>query len=186
MRICQGERCLEVARGDITAQDTDAVVNAANKALAPGGGVAGAIHRAAGPELWEATRPLGGCETGEARITPGFQLPADYVIHTVGPVYGEDEPAADLLARSYRASLELADAYRLTSVAFPALSTGAFGYPVEEAAGIAAATLMDALPRLDHVRTARMVLRGQRDFDVHADAAREVAESRGWTVETEG
>ncbi|MEF8792686.1 macro domain-containing protein [Thiohalorhabdus sp.] len=182
MRICLEDRCLEITRGDITAQQTDAVINAANKALAPGGGVAGAIHRAAGPKLWEACRPLGGCDTGEAKITKGFQLPADHIIHTVGPVYGEDESAAELLARSYRASLHLADDYQLGSVAFPALSTGAFGYPLEEAATIAVPTLMATLPQLAHVRTARLVLRGQRDFDVHAQIAREEAEASEWAV----
>jgi len=182
MRICRDHRCLVIARGDITAQETDAVVNAANQALAPGGGVAGAIHRAAGPELWEACRPLGGCATGEAKITPGFALPAAHVIHTVGPVYGEDEPADELLARCYRASLELADRHGLASVAFPALSTGAFGYPVGEAAAIAVRTLLEALPGLEHVNTARLVLRGQRDFEVHRDAARRVAAELGWRV----
>ena len=183
VRICRQGQCLEICRGDITAQVTDAVVNAANKALAPGGGVAGAIHRAAGPELWEACRPLGGCKTGEAKITPGFQLPAGHVIHTVGPVYGEDEPADRLLARSYRASLELADERGLASVAFPALSTGAFGYPVGEAAAIAVGTLLETLPELASVRTVRIVLRGQRDFDVHLQAARREAQARGWEVE---
>jgi O-acetyl-ADP-ribose deacetylase (regulator of RNase III) len=123
---------------------------------------------------------LGGCETGEAKITPGFQLPARYVIHTVGPVYGEDEPAADLLAQSYRASLELAEGEGLTSVAFPALSTGAFGFPVGEAAEIAARTLMTTLAELSSVTLARLVLRGQRDFDVHLAAARKVAGEAGW------
>jgi O-acetyl-ADP-ribose deacetylase (regulator of RNase III) len=186
MRICSEDRCLEIARGDITAQTTDAVVNAANKALAPGGGVAGAIHRAAGPELWEACRPLGGCETGEAKITPGFQLPAAHVIHTVGPVYGEDEPAAELLAAAYRSSLAVADAEGLGSVAFPALSTGAFGYPLGEAAGIAVRTLMTALSEQAHVRLARLVLRGQRDYDVHAEAARRLAAELGWSVAESG
>lgn len=183
MRFCRARRCLEIVRGDITAQTTDAVVNAANKALAPGGGVAGAIHRAAGEELWEACRPLGGCDTGEAKITPGFQLPAAHVIHTVGPVYGEDEPAADLLAQAYRASLELADREGLASVAFPALSTGAFGFPVGEAAEIAARTLMTTLPELTRVEMARLVLRGQRDFDVHLQAARKTAQELAWVEE---
>lgn len=185
MRIFRDHRCLEVERGDITAQQVDAVVNAANKALAPGGGVAGAIHRSAGPELWEACRPLGGCETGEAKITPGFQLPAAYVIHTVGPVYGEDEPGAELLAQCYRASLELAEERGLASVAFPALSTGAFGYPVGEAAEIAVRTLLTTLPVLAAVTTARLVLRGQRDYDVHRETARRLAGEMGWSVERE-
>ena len=184
MRFCREQRCLEIVRGDITAQTTDAVVNAANKALAPGGGVAGAIHRAAGEELWEACRPLGGCDTGEAKITPGFQLPAAHVIHTVGPVYGQDEPAAELLAQSYRASLELADREGLGSVAFPALATGAFGYPPGEAAEIAARTLIATLPELNSVELARLVLRGQRDFEVHLQAARKVAGEAGWMAQS--
>ncbi len=183
MRICREGRCLEIVRGDITAQEVDAVVNAANKALAPGGGVAGAIHRAAGPELWEECRGLGGCATGEAKISGGYQLPARHVIHTVGPVYGEDEPAADLLAAAYRNSLQVADANGLTSVAFPALSTGAFGFPLEEATQVAVATLLDTLPGLSAVSTARMVLRGQGDLDVHREIARRLAGERGWSVE---
>jgi len=186
MRICRTHQCLEIVRGDITKQDTDAVVNAANKALAPGGGVAGAIHRAAGPELWEACRPLGGCNTGEAKITPGFQLPAGHVIHTVGPVYGEDEPAAELLAQSYRTSLELADSHHLRSVAFPALSTGAFGYPSEEAAEVAVGTIMDTLPGLASVATVRMVLRGPRDHELHTRVAERLAGEQGWSLEGQG
>lgn len=183
MRACQGDRCLEVVRGDITAQELDAVVNAANKELAPGGGVAGAIHRAAGPGLWEECQPLGGCETGEAKITGGHELPADYVVHTVGPVYGQDEPAADLLAASYRNSLRLADEHGLHSIAFPALSTGAFGYPMAEATEVALGVLLDELPARQDLTLARMVLRGERDYALHRDAARRLAEERGWTLE---
>ncbi|KPV40088.1 hypothetical protein AN478_07985 [Thiohalorhabdus denitrificans] len=186
MRFCQGERCVEIVRGDITDQDTDAVVNAANKALAPGGGVAGAIHRAAGPELWEESSQLGGCATGEAKITGGYQLPAHHVIHTVGPVYGEDPEPAALLRRSYVNSLRLADEHGLRSVAFPALSTGAFGYPMEEAADIALHSLMETLPDLGSVRLVRMVLRGERDQRVHVGAAQHAAEELGWEAEKEG
>lgn len=185
MRVCQNGRCLEIVRGDITQQEVDAVVNAANKALAPGGGVAGAIHRVAGPELWEECQGLGGCETGEAKISGGYQLPAKYVIHTVGPVYGEDEPAGELLSAAYRNSLELAEAHGLESVAFPALSTGAFGFPPGEAARVALTTLLDILPGLGTVRSVRMVLRGQEDHDLHRQTARELAKQRGWTLEEE-
>lgn len=180
MRYEKDDRALEVLRGDITRQELDAVVNAANARLAPGGGVAGAIHRAAGPELWAACEPLGGCRTGEARITDGFRLPARWIVHTVGPVYGQDEPAADLLAASYRNSLAVADDAGASSIAFPALSTGAFGYPLEDAAEIALATLLDALPVQRSLMLARMVLFGERDEGVHAEALSRLAETRGW------
>lgn len=129
---------IEVWQGDITTLQVDAIVNAANSSLLGGGGVDGAIHRAAGPELVAHCRTLGGCPTGDARITPGFGLPADYVIHTVGPVWrgGEhDEP--ELLAACYRNSLLLAERQGLRSVAFPAISCGIYGYPHEAAASIA-------------------------------------------------
>ncbi len=183
MRICRNQRCLELIRGDITRQGTDAVVNAANKALAPGGGVAGAIHRMAGEGLWQECRPLGGCDTGEAKITGGHQLPAAYIIHTVGPVYGEDEPADELLAQCYRESLKRAEERSLASVAFPALSTGAFGYPVKESAPIAVATLMEALEQTESVTQIRLVLFGQRDLEAHTQVAKGEAARRGWQVQ---
>lgn len=128
----------EVIIGDITTLDTDAIVNAANEQLAPGGGVCGAIHRAAGPQLAEACRPLAPCPTGDARITPGFNLPARYVIHAVGPVYRDQDPAvAEQLASAYQRSLELAHEHQLQSIAFPCISTGIYGYPLTEATTIA-------------------------------------------------
>ena len=123
---------IHVEQGDITQQQVDAIVNAANSTLLGGGGVDGAIHRAAGPELLEACRPLGGCPTGEARITMGYDLAAMYVIHTVGPIWaGGDQGEDDLLAGAYRSSLELARTHEAATVAFPAISTGAYGFPLE-------------------------------------------------------
>lgn len=133
---------LRVAVADITTLAVDAIVNAANEKLLAGGGVCGAIHRAAGPELEEECRTLGGCPTGEARITRGYLLPARHVIHTVGPVWhGGDQGEPELLASAYRASLDLARAHALKTVAFPAISTGIFGFPPDLAARIAVATV---------------------------------------------
>jgi O-acetyl-ADP-ribose deacetylase (regulator of RNase III) len=166
---------VECVRGDITAQDdVAAVVNAANAGLRSGGGVAGAIHRAAGPGLEEETRPLAPIRPGEAVITGGHDLPNRYVIHTLGPVYGQDHPEAELLANCYRNSLALAEENGIDSIAFPAISTGVFGYPVEEAAEVSLRAVVEEAERLDHVRLIRFVLYGEKDLEVHGKILSEI------------
>lgn len=149
---------VEVREGDLTHLAVDALVNAANSSLLGGGGVDGAIHRAAGPELLAACRQLGGCPAGEARLTPGFRLPARYVIHTVGPVWqGGGRGEAELLAACYRNSLALAERHGLASIAFPAISCGIYGYPPEQAAAIALAELRRPRPADSSLRQALLV-----------------------------
>lgn len=146
---------IEVWQGDITQLQVAAIVNAANTSLLGGGGVDGAIHRAAGPDLVHACRLLGGCKVGHAKITPGFNLPAAHIIHTVGPVWqGGHAGEAAQLANCYRRSLALATEHKLTSIAFPAISCGVYGYPAEQAADIAVSTLKAELgnaPRMQRV-----------------------------------
>ena len=158
---------IELQQGDITKLAVDAIVNAANSRLAGGGGVDGAIHRAAGyEELQAACRKLRGCETGDAKITPGFNLPARHVIHTVGPVYRDGahgEP--ELLASCYRRSLEVAVASDCKTVAFPAISTGVYGYPFDEATEIALTTTAEFLRQSESIERVTFVFFGQSDFD---------------------
>ena len=159
---------VECLRGDITAQDdVAAIVNAANAELRSGGGVAGAIHRAGGPKLERETRPLAPIRPGEAVITRGHDLPNDYVIHALGPVYGQDRPEAELLANCYRNALALAEQNGIDSIAFPAISTGVFGYPVEEAAEVALRAVVEETEKLERVRLIRFVLFAEEDFEVH-------------------
>jgi O-acetyl-ADP-ribose deacetylase len=162
---------IEIIEGDITTLAVDAIVNAANEALAGGGGVDGAIHRAAGPGLLQECRTLGGCPTGDARITAGYKLPAKHVIHTVGPVWhggtsGEDE----LLASCYRRSLEVAAAHGLMSVAFPAISTGVYRFPPERAAGIAVRTVGDFLAVHDRPTKVIFCCFGKESAEAHRAA----------------
>ncbi len=159
---------LELVQGDITRQVVDAIVNAANTSLLGGGGVDGAIHRAAGPALLVECRTLGGCRTGSAKITRGYNLQAKYVIHAVGPVYRDgahNEPAQ--LESAYRTCLDLALQYQCASVAFPAISTGVYGYPMPDAARLAFRTIMDYLAAHSGITLVRYVLYDARALDVH-------------------
>lgn len=162
---------LELVRGDIAAQrDLDAVVNAANARLRPGSGVAGALHRAAGPGLAEECRPLAPIAPGEAVLTGAHDLPNRAVVHCLGPVYGHDEPAEGLLSDCYRNALRSADDAGFESIGFPALSTGVFGYPATEAASVALRTIAEEAPTLARVRLVRMVLFDADDLAVHEAA----------------
>jgi len=162
---------IELTTGNIVRQpDVEAVVNAANAQLRTGGGVAGAIHSAAGPGLTEETRPLAPIQPGEAVITGGHNLPNDHVIHVLGPVYGRDEPSDELLRTGYENALARAEENEVQSVAFPAISTGAFGFPMHPAARIALETILDAAPDLDSVEHIRFVLFDQNALDMHERA----------------
>ena len=162
---------MSIVEGDITRLEVDAIVNAANESLLGGGGVDGAIHAAAGPELLEECRGLGGCPTGEARITKGYLLPARHVIHTVGPVWqGGGEGEEDLLASCYRSSLALVQEKGLSSVAFPAISTGVYRFPPDRAAEIAVATVAGVLVRDDTLQSVVFCCFGQASVDAHEKA----------------
>ena len=166
---------IAITRGDITACEVDAIVNAANKSLLGGGGVDGAIHRAAGPELREECRTLGGAETGEAKMTKGYRLPARYVIHTVGPVWhGGDRGEEGLLADCYRNSLRLAAEKGLKTVAFPSISTGAYGYPIALAAPVALRTVKEMLEDNPGLEKVFFVCFSAGDQEVYLERAREI------------
>jgi O-acetyl-ADP-ribose deacetylase (regulator of RNase III) len=176
---------IELIVGDIARQPGfDAVVNAANAELRSGGGVAGALHRAAGPGLEEEGRALAPIRPGEAVITSGHRLPNPYVIHCLGPVYGRDEPSAELLASCYREALRLADANALRSLAFPAISTGVFGYPADDAARVALTTVVEQAPGLESVRRVRFVLYDDRSLAAHERALRRIATEKSLTTES--
>jgi len=162
---------IELVHANIVDQDTDAVVNAANTSLLGGGGVDGAIHSAAGPDLLEECRNLGGAKTGEAKLTKGYNLRARYIIHAVGPVWrGGNRGEPDLLAACYRNSMMLAEGHGLRSIAFPSISTGVYLYPIEQASPIAIGTVLEALPNCPHVECVRFVLFSDRDLDVYHQA----------------
>jgi O-acetyl-ADP-ribose deacetylase (regulator of RNase III) len=167
---------LELVQGDITEQDLDAIVNAANSGLRGGGGVDGAIHRAGGPEIMSECRKIGGCPTGEAVITTGGELHADHVIHAVGPRYRDgNSEEEEKLAGAYRRSLEVAREHDLRTVAFPSLSTGAYGYPIAEAARVALRTVMEYLQNNSQAfDLVRFVLFTESDYETYAAALTEL------------
>lgn len=159
---------LEIIQGDITKQTgCDAIVNAANAELLPGGGVAGAIHRAAGPDLVKECIPLAPIKTGEAVITKAYNLPNKYVVHCLGPVYGKDKPENVLLSNCYVNALKIADENNVESIAFPAISTGIFGYPIEDAAEVSIKAIVDTTPILKKIKVIRIVLFDFDSFSIH-------------------
>ena len=175
MQMSVGRAVLELVEGDLTQQDTEAIVNAANPSLRGGGGVDGAIHRAGGPKILEECLQIGGCPTGEARLTTGGNLKARYVIHTVGPIYRDgfhQEP--QLLASCYRESLKLARAKGIKSLAFPSISTGAYGYPVQAAACIALKTVTEYLTDHPEIQLVRFVLFGKAAYQAYEQALKEM------------
>jgi len=173
MDVRIGTSTLSIVEGDITKEHTDAIVNAANSGLRGGGGVDGAIHRAGGPAIMEECRKIGHCPTGQAVITTGGNLKARYVIHTVGPVWsGGGRNEAGLLQSAYLESLKLASKKGLKSVSFPAISTGAYGYPLNDAARIALKTATDYLKEHPEIETVRFVLFGKPMYDVFSDELR--------------
>ncbi len=180
MRAQINQTVLELVQGDITQQEVDAIVNAANSSLLGGGGVDGAIHRTAGPELLAETRTLNGCQTGDAKITKGYKLKARHVIHTVGPIYRSGDPEVpSLLASAYRRSLEVARANGVKSLAFPAISTGVYGYPLAEATPIALTTICDFAVEYDDLRLVRLVLFNLQTMSVYESTLAEMIRQRG-------
>jgi O-acetyl-ADP-ribose deacetylase (regulator of RNase III) len=165
------DKRIEIVKGDITLLNTDAIVNAANSSLLGGGGVDGAIHRAAGPGLLEECKSLNGCRTGEAKITKGYSLKARHVIHTVGPIYRNGQDNAILLRSCYLRSLELAVSNGIRSIAFPSISTGVYGYPLEEAAKVALSAVNDFLGKDDTLEKVVMVCFDDRNLQVLSTAA---------------
>lgn len=161
---------IELIEGDITKLDVDAIVNAANSSLLGGGGVDGAIHYAAGPQLVEECAKLGGCPTGEAKLTKGYRLPARHVIHTVGPIWrGGNNGEPEKLANCYRNSMQIAADNGFATIAFPAISTGVYGYPLQEAAQIAINQVIECLNEMPSIKKVTFVLFGRKNFDIYTD-----------------
>lgn len=161
---------MEAVLGDITKLEVDAIVNAANSSLLGGGGVDGAIHRAAGPELLEECKTLGGCATGEAKLTKGYRLPARFIIHTVGPVWqGGNQGEPELLTQCYTNALQIAEENQLASIAFPSISTGVYQYPKQAAAEIAVKVCNEQLPKMNHVQNVIFCCFSQGDYEIYSN-----------------
>jgi len=175
MKVTVDRAILELVEGDITHQETEAIVNAANSGLRGGGGVDGAIHREGGPRIMEECRKIGGCPTGEARLTGGGRLKSKYVIHAVGPVYFDGKQGEpELLAGAYESCLQLASRHGITSLSFPSLSTGAYRYPIGEAARIALRTVMEYLKGHEDITLVRIVLFGKEAYKAYEAALKEL------------
>ncbi len=178
MEIKINDSLVRLKQGDITEESGDAIVNAANTSLLGGGGVDGAIHRAGGPGILEQCRKLGGCRPGDAKITTGGMMPAKHVIHTVGPIWhGGKSREPETLASAYRRSLEVASENSCRSVAFPSISTGAYGYPIEKAANIALSTVIGYLKEHPEIAEVTFVLFSSRDYDIYSNALKKIAGS---------
>jgi len=177
-----GKSRLIILEGDITKQVTYAIVNAADKELSIGGGVSGAIHSVAGPKLIEECRMLDGCDTGEAKLTKGYNLPAKSVIHTVGPIYSGKPKDREELAKSYLSCLETASKNGLKSISFPSISTGIYGYPVKEASAIAITAIIEYLQDHEEIERVRMVLYSDEDYKVYRDTARVILKKHGLSI----
>ncbi len=179
MRVTVHQSILEVVQGDITQQDTEAIGNAANSRLAGGGGVDGAIHRAGGPAIMAELRAkYKGCPTGSAVITGGGNLKAKYVVHAVGPIYSGSAKDAELLSSAYRTSLKLCTQHKISSIAFPSISTGVYGYPVEEASRIALKTVLHYLKEHPEIKLVRFVLFDSKTFELYQEALKEIVSSQ--------
>ncbi|WP_300433850.1 macro domain-containing protein [Christiangramia sp.] len=167
---------IEVVKGDIADQpDVEAVVNAANAELAPGGGVAGAIHKAAGPALYKECRSLAPIKPGQAVITKAYKLPNNYVIHCLGPVYGKDQPESEFLASCYRNSIQLAEGKKIATIAFPAISTGIFGYPTDLAVEVVFNTLLATLSEIENIKKIKFVLFSEEDLQLYQTKLKKIS-----------